>query len=73
MSVIPDRACCCSAKPVANALMPATKNRAHPVDLWLCGHHWRVSRAALAEAGAEVHAVAVPAAEGEADREGAPV
>ncbi|HEY5985770.1 MAG TPA: hypothetical protein VIV12_05205 [Streptosporangiaceae bacterium] len=73
MSVIPDRACCCSAKPVANAVMPATKNRAHSVDLWLCGHHWRVSRVALAEAGAEVYDVAALAAEEEAHREGAPV
>ena len=34
--------------------MPATATRPHPVDLWLCGHHYRASRAALAEAGAAV-------------------
>jgi len=28
--------------------------RAHPVDLLLCGHHYRVSRDALAAAGAVV-------------------
>ena len=32
--------------------MPATATRPHPVDLWLCGHHYRASHAALAEAGA---------------------
>ena len=34
--------------------MPASAARPHPVDLWLCGHHYRVSQAALAEAGAAV-------------------
>ncbi len=34
--------------------MPATATRPAPVDLWLCGHHYRVSQAALAEAGAAV-------------------
>ena len=34
--------------------MPATAARPHPVDLWLCGHHYRASQAALAEAGAAV-------------------
>jgi hypothetical protein len=34
--------------------MPASAARPHPVDLWLCGHHYRASQAALAEAGAAV-------------------
>jgi hypothetical protein len=34
--------------------MPATAARPHPTDLLLCGHHYRVSRHALAEAGATV-------------------
>jgi hypothetical protein len=34
--------------------MPATAARPHPVDLLLCAHHYRVSRAALAAAGAVV-------------------
>ncbi|HEY5352426.1 MAG TPA: hypothetical protein VIK57_08210 [Streptosporangiaceae bacterium] len=37
--------------------MPATAARPHPVDLWLCGHHYRVARAALATAGAGVQTV----------------
>ena len=34
--------------------MPATATRPRPVDLWLCGHHYRASQAALAQAGAAV-------------------
>jgi hypothetical protein len=49
-----DRACCCPARPVVRVLMPPTPARPHPVDLLLCGHHYRVSRAALAAAGAVV-------------------
>lgn len=59
---IPGRACCCPAKPLVRAVMPASD--AHPaVDLWLCGHHWRASRAALAQAGAAVYDVS-PSADG---------
>jgi hypothetical protein len=31
------------------------------VDLWLCGHHYRESLAALLAAGATVENVAIPA------------
>ena len=48
---IPDRACCCPARPLVKVVMPATATRP-AVDLWLCGHHWRASRAALAGTGA---------------------
>ncbi len=34
--------------------MPPTADRPHTVDLWLCGHHYRQSRAALEAAGATV-------------------
>jgi hypothetical protein len=34
--------------------MPATPERRHSVDLLLCGHHYRVSRQALAAAGARI-------------------
>ncbi len=34
--------------------MPPTAARPHPVDLLLCGHHYRVSRDALAAADAVV-------------------
>ncbi len=32
--------------------MPPSPTRAHSVDLWLCGHHYRASLAALSAAGA---------------------
>jgi hypothetical protein len=35
--------------------MPPTATRPRPADLWLCGHHYRASRAALESAGATVH------------------
>jgi hypothetical protein len=34
--------------------MPPAADRAHPVDLWLCGHHYHASLAALLRAGANV-------------------
>ncbi len=34
--------------------MPPVPGRPHPVDLWLCGHHYRCSAAALEAAGAMV-------------------
>ena len=49
------RACCCPARPVVTVVMPPTSARKHPVDLLLCGHHYRVCRAALAAAGATVY------------------
>jgi len=49
------RACCCQARPVVTVVMPPTASRPHPVDLLLCGHHFRVSRAALYAAGAAVY------------------
>jgi hypothetical protein len=48
------RACCCPARPVVRVVMPPTATRRHAVDLLLCGHHYRVSRQALAAAGATV-------------------
>jgi hypothetical protein len=50
-----DRACCCPAQPVVRAIMPPTPQRAYPVDLLLCGHHYRVSRQALIGAGASIY------------------
>ncbi len=49
-----DRSCCCPARPQVKAMMPPTADRPHPVDLWLCGHHYRLSRAALEAAGAVI-------------------
>jgi len=47
-------ACCCPANPVVQLIMPATTARPHPTELLLCGHHYRVSRQALAAASATV-------------------
>jgi hypothetical protein len=49
-----DHACCCPAQPVVRVIMPATPERRHSVDLLLCGHHYRVSRQALAAVHARV-------------------
>ena len=48
------RACCCPARPVVRVIMPPAAGRRRSVDLLLCGHHYRVSRQALAAAGAAV-------------------
>jgi hypothetical protein len=53
--VMADRACCCPARPVVTVIMPPAPGRPHPVDLLLCGHHFRVSQAALTAAGAAVY------------------
>ena len=49
-----DRSCCCLARPVVIVIMPPTRERAHQTDLLLCGHHYRVSRQALAAASAGI-------------------
>jgi len=40
---------------VVTVILPPSASRPHPVDLLLCGHHYRVSRAALRAAGAAVY------------------
>ncbi len=52
---VPMQACCCAARPMFKVVMPPTATRPRPVDLWLCGHHCRASRAALESAGASVY------------------
>ncbi len=52
---VAERACCCPARPVVRAVMPATARRPEPVDLLLCGHHYRVGHAALLAGGAAVY------------------
>lgn len=49
-----DQACCCSARAMVQVIMPSTPGRAHRTELLLCGHHYRVSRRALAAARAAV-------------------
>lgn len=53
-------ACCCPASPVVRVVLPATAARPHSTELLLCGHHYRVSRPALAAAGAKVTEVLYP-------------
>jgi hypothetical protein len=50
-----DRACCCPGRPAVLVIMPATTARPHETELLLCGHHYRVSRHALAEVHAAVY------------------
>ena len=52
--VILGPACCCPANPVVRVIMSATAARPHRTELLLCGHHYRVSRQALAAANATV-------------------
>jgi hypothetical protein len=54
-------ACCCPANPVVRVIMPATAARPHNTELLLCGHHYRVSRPALAAANASVTELRGPA------------
>ena len=68
----PDRACCCPARPLVKVIMPASATRP-PVDLWLCGHHWRASRAALAGTGAVAYDLSPAETEPSAARQGAVV
>ena len=60
-TVIVGRAGCCPARPVVRIIMPPTPARPHVTDLLLCGHHYRVSRKALARAHASVCRLPGPA------------
>jgi len=51
-AALADRACCCAAKAAVRVTMPPSPSRRHSTELLLCGHHYRVSRRALAAAGA---------------------
>ena len=48
------RACCCPGRPIVRAVLPASVSRPAQADLLLCGHHYRMSQAALGVAGARV-------------------
>jgi hypothetical protein len=52
---LPGRACCCPAKAAVRVIMPPAQGRPGETDLLLCGHHYLVSRRALAAAGASVN------------------
>jgi len=45
---------------VVKVIMPPASGRIRPVDLWLCGHHYRASRAALLLTGARVEELTAP-------------
>jgi hypothetical protein len=49
-----DQACCCVARAVVRVIMPPAEGRPHETELLLCGHHYRVSCAALSAAHARV-------------------
>ena len=49
-----DRACCCTARPTVVAVIPAAASRPEVTELLFCMHHYRASRAALADAGAAI-------------------
>src|SRR5690349_13144472 len=49
-----DQACCCVARAVVRVVMPPAPGRPRETELLLCGHHYRVSQAALAAAAARV-------------------
>jgi hypothetical protein len=74
-----DRSCCCVATAVVRVVMPPTPARPHETELLLCGHHYRVSRQALAATHASVVELpGVPAAttawiDGEHDLSPSPV
>ena len=65
---VPARACCCPARPMVKVMMPPVPGRAHPIDLWLCGHHYRASLAALRAAGATVEDLTPTDDQPQADR-----
>jgi hypothetical protein len=46
---------CCSGRPTVVAVFSPRHGQSRAVDLLLCGHHYRASRASLAEAGAEFY------------------
>ena len=51
-------ACCCVAQAVVRVVIPPTAGRPREIELLLCGHHYRVSRAALAAAHTTVSELA---------------
>jgi hypothetical protein len=69
---VPSRSCCCLARPAVKVTMPPTASRPYAVDLWLCGHHYRASRAALAKSGAAIEDLTAPESRPLDDRAVAP-
>jgi len=61
-----DQACCCVARAVVRVVIPPAPGRPHETELLLCGHHYRVSRDALAAAHARVEELGVRGADASA-------
>jgi hypothetical protein len=53
-SAVIERACCCPSRPSVRVLLAKPGEPGSCVDLLLCGHHYRLSRAALAKVHATV-------------------
>jgi hypothetical protein len=53
---------------MVKVMMPPAPGRAHPVDLWLCGHHYRASLASLLAAGATAEDLTPADDQSQADR-----
>jgi hypothetical protein len=51
------KACCCPARPTVRVILPPSPSRPHSTELFLCGHHYRISRAALTAARAVISAL----------------
>ena len=49
------RACCCSAAPAFQVVLPAAEDRPWPTEVLLCGHHYRVHRRHLQARGAATY------------------
>lgn len=52
-----DRSCCCPAAPAVMVVLPAAATRPIPIDLLLCGHHFREHEATLRAEGAAIYDV----------------
>lgn len=70
---VPLRACCCPALPAVKIMMPPAPGRDHPVDLWLCRHHYRVSLEALRAVGAAAEDITFSGGPQAGDRAAVPV
>jgi hypothetical protein len=53
-ALLMNRSCCCPARPAVLVIMPPAITRPHETDLFLCDHHFRLSREALSAARASV-------------------
>jgi hypothetical protein len=57
-AVLPSQlACCCPAQPLDQVIFPTTTSHDQPVEVLLCGHHYRLSRATLLRVGSPIYDV----------------